>query len=121
MLDFNKVLEWLKEYGIKLILSVLVILGLMILILIIKLISIRILKSTDARGQKIVQFIKTIVKYLMIIFAAFIILAIWDFDTTIGVIIFSVFVFPKISGICSLGKSLFLQSSLANSILSFVV
>jgi len=88
----DKIVNWLGTYAEKIFLSLLVLLGLFIILLIIKLVSIKIKKKVNEKAQKITSIINTIVKYMLIIFSIFIILAVWDFDTTIGVIIFSVVV-----------------------------
>ena len=93
MLDFSKIVDWLKDYWAKLIISLIVIFGTLIIVFIIKLISFKLRKKFEERASKMITIIYEIVKFVLIIFAVFIILAVWDFDTTIGIILFAIVVF----------------------------
>ena len=92
MTGFDKIIEWFKQYSVKIALCFLVIIVLLLVVLLFKLFFVKIKKKLDTRGKKIASLIYSIIKYIIILFSIFIILSIWDFDTTIGVIVFSVIV-----------------------------
>lgn len=92
MNGFQKIVEWFKQYSYKIALCLLVILAVLVIVLLLKLLIMKLKKKVDVRGRKIASLIYSIVKYTIILFTFFVILAIWDFDTTIGVILFSIVV-----------------------------
>lgn len=92
MLDFSKIIDWLKDYWAKLIISLIVLLITLIIVFVVKLVSFKLRKKYAERASKTITLIYEIVKFVLMIFALFIILAVWDFDTTIGIILFAIIV-----------------------------
>ena len=93
MLDFSKIIDWLKDYWAKLAISLIVVFTTLIIIFIIKLISFKLRKKFEERASKMITIIYEIIKFVLMVFALFIILDVWDFDTTIGIILFAIVVF----------------------------
>ena len=92
MLDFSKIIDWLKDYWAKLIISLIVLFITLIIVFVVKLISFKLRKKYAERASKTITLIYEIVKFVLMVFALFIILAVWDFDTTIGIILFAIIV-----------------------------
>ena len=92
MLDFSKIIDWLKDYWAKLIISLIVLFITLIIVFVVKLISFKLRKKYAERASKTITLIYEIVKFVLMVFALFIILPVWDFDTTIGIILFAIIV-----------------------------
>lgn len=88
----NVVIDWFNDHLMSLIFTLIVIIVGIAVILLVKLIAYRVKGSSKTRAKALTTLIYNIIKSLIIIISIFIILAIWDFDTTLGVIIFSVIV-----------------------------
>lgn len=93
MTDFEKIIEWLNNYILKIVLVVIAIIVALLIVLLLKLILAKMSKNFNDRSKKIAKLIYSIIKLTILVLTLFIILAICDFDTTIGLVLFSIFVF----------------------------
>lgn len=86
----EKIKTWFESNGLNLVLSAAALVVGLVIILLLKIISIRIRKKVDERAQNITIFIYTILKYAILILSLFIILSIWEFESIIAYIIFAI-------------------------------
>ena len=73
-------LEWFNNNILSLVFSIVTILSVIVLILIMKIISSKVKKSQNKRGYTVIKLIESIVKYLVIIIAIFVLLGIWGVE-----------------------------------------
>lgn len=79
--DFN-FLEWMELHMWRLAFTLVVILVVFAMIFVMKIISVKAKKSKNKRGFTVVKLIESIVKYLVILVAIFVVLGIWGIDVT---------------------------------------
>ena len=79
-------LEWFNNNILSLVFSIVTILSVIVLTLIMKVISSKVKKSQNKRGYTVIKLIESILKYLLIAVAIFILLDIWGFDVLAGLI-----------------------------------
>lgn len=79
--DFN-FLEWMELHMWRLAFTLVVVLVVFAMIFVMKIISVKAKKSKNKRGFTVVKLIESIVKYLVILVAIFVILGIWGIDVT---------------------------------------
>lgn len=73
-------LDWFENNILRLVFSIIAILSVIVLVLIMKIISSRVKKSQNKRGYTVIKVIESIVKYLVIIVAIFVLLGIWGVE-----------------------------------------
>ena len=83
-------LQWFNDNILRLVFSIVTILSVIVLILIMKIISSKVKRSQNKRGYTVIKLIESIVKYLVIIVAIFVLLGIWGVKVGAALIGFGV-------------------------------
>lgn len=80
LVNGTTILEWFADNAVRLALSIVTVLSVIALNLVMKIISSRVKKSQNKRGYTVIKLIESIVKYLVIIVAIFVLLGIWGVE-----------------------------------------